>query len=321
MAALTEQNGVQTAPNTTQSASLAPAKKPLPMVPTNLEEAWRVSEALARSSLVPSHYQGHPENVLAAFYMAADLGISGMQAMREIYVVKGVPRASAALKVALVKQSPECLLWECVESTREKATFRTHRRGDPKPTVLTFTLEQAKQAGLYPGKEDSGWAKWPENMLRARASSFLADIVYPDVVKGLRTSEEMEDVDEREVPGTRIFEQASAPPLPPPATARAEAERRAETIVRAEHERAPVAVQAQPEPQKAAEPEAAREVQPPAGGAPDPLDVVFAELEQVDSMAAIDELAKRGATLCPKGHPRRNDLGAAVNAAKRRVHG
>jgi hypothetical protein len=181
----------------------------LPLLPTNLQEAWRVSEALARSSLVPKHYQGDPSNVLAAIYMGVDLGISPMQAMREIYVVEGRPSTSALLKVALVRQSPLCEFWRLVESTDTRAVFETKRIGDPAATRHEYTIDDAKKAGLYPGKGGSNWDKRPKLMLRRRCESELCDEVYPDVVKGLRTEDEAQEI-EAEVISRKI----TAPPAP-----------------------------------------------------------------------------------------------------------
>lgn len=297
----TQDQPQQLAATAPQVTALAPAKRPVPLVPTNLDEAWRLSDALSRSSIIPDHYQGNQGNVLAAFYMAQDLGISVMQAMREIYVVKGKPTASSALKTALVRQSPECLAWECVESTKERATFKTRRRGDQKDTSLTFSIQQAEAAGLYPGKPDSAWRSYPENMLRWRAASFLADLVYPDVVKGLKTTEEMQDVEEREVPGERVFAETSAPPLPP-------------SIAQAPAPSGGPVVSGEVVAGPPAEPKA----EEPKGGAPDPAEVILNEIWQTSTLADIDALSKRAKEI-PKEHPLRKSLGEAFNAARARV--
>lgn len=294
-----QQQTTDLAPVQTQPKAIV--RQVTPLVPTNLDEAWRLSDGLSRSSLVPPQYQGHPENVLAAFYMAQDLGVSAMQAMREIYVVKGRPTASSALKTALVRQSHLCILWECVETTRERATFRTQRQGDQKPTTLSFTIEQAKQAGLYPGKPDSAWNSYPENMLRARAASFLADLVYPDVVKGLKTPEEVEEQVEREVPGSRLFAETTAPPLP---------------IVQEIASQIAQSQATPDEPKCDTPPVEAPKSEP---GAPDPVEVLLAEIGVADTGEAIAALTKRALDICPKTHPMRAQVGDAINAAKRRV--
>jgi hypothetical protein len=76
-----------------------------------------------------------------------------------------------------------------VKSTSELATFRTQRIGDDEPVEVTFTIQDAQRASLV--KDKSGWAKYPADMLVARATARLARLVYPDVCFGLYTPEEL----------------------------------------------------------------------------------------------------------------------------------
>jgi hypothetical protein len=103
-------------------------------------------------------------------------------------VIKGKVTLSADATVALVRRSGECVEWRCVETTRERATYTTRRKGDTEPTVLTWTIEQATRAGLVGGQ---GWRSYPEAMLRARCASALARIVYPDLVAGIYDPDEL----------------------------------------------------------------------------------------------------------------------------------
>lgn len=291
-----------------EQAQVAPVARSMPLVPTNLEEAWRLATALSKSTLVPDAYREQPSNIMTAIMMGADLGISTTQAMREVYVVKGRPSTSALLKVALVLQSPLCEYWQLIESTDTQATFETKRRGAKQPTRHTYTLDEAKKADLYPGQNDSSWRKRPKLMLRRRCESELADEVYPDVVKGLRTEDEAQEI-EREAQGSRIFvESTEAPPLPPPEPKASE---------RSSEPRAPREIVQE----MAATPESKPAVQETtsASGAPDPVDVFLAELAQAASVKDVDAMSKRAGELAPKGHPRRNDIGKAMNEARRRL--
>jgi hypothetical protein len=78
-----------------------------------------------------------------------------------------------------------------VESTHDTATYRTHRVGEPEPVTISFTAAQAKAAGLS-GKDT--WQKHPDAMLRARAASSLARAVYPDLILGIYTEDEAEEI-------------------------------------------------------------------------------------------------------------------------------
>jgi hypothetical protein len=55
--------------------------------------------------------------------------------------------------------------------------------------TVTFTIEDAKQAQLI--KPDSGWDKYPANMLRWRAIGYCIDVVFPDVIGGMKRSDDL----------------------------------------------------------------------------------------------------------------------------------
>ena len=75
----------------------------------------------------------------------------------------------------------------------------TKRKGDPDPISLSYTIDQAEQAGLLKptrSGKPSNWQKMPRQMLRARAKSELARLVYPDLLAGLYTPDELRDAKE-----------------------------------------------------------------------------------------------------------------------------
>ena len=190
--------------------------------PQNLEQAWALADALAKSDMVPEQFRNKPANVITVLMMAHDLGVGITYAMREIYVVEGRPTASAALKVSLILQSGLCELWEVAESTDKTCTIRTRRRGK-KEASLTLTMDEVKTAGFADspkgGLKDT-WRKFPRIMLRHRVESWLGDQEYPDVVRGLRTPDELgEVVDEAPAsPRATVPTQTAAviPVQPPP---------------------------------------------------------------------------------------------------------
>ena len=87
--------------------------------------------------------------------------------------------------------------FQLVESTDKICTYSTKRKDAPKAQQLSYTLEQAQQAGLLAppraNKEPSNWHKIPTQMLRARCKSELARLEYPDLLAGLYTPEELKD--------------------------------------------------------------------------------------------------------------------------------
>ena len=142
----------------------------------------------AASSLAPDALRGKPHDALIVLMAGRELGLQPMQSMRMLRVIKGNVTMAADATVALVRRSGDCVEWRLVESTAQRATYTTRRKGDTEPTTLTWTIEQAQRAGLTGG---TGWRSYPEAMLRARCAAALARIVYPDLVAGIYDPDEL----------------------------------------------------------------------------------------------------------------------------------
>ena len=84
-----------------------------------------------------------------------------------------------------------------------QAAIADFSRGAKKVRV-SFTADDAKQAGLLPAKAGSGWAKFPAEMLRARTISKATRMLDPRITQGRYTPEEVADF-------------ASSPSAPQPA--------------------------------------------------------------------------------------------------------
>jgi hypothetical protein len=112
------------------------------------------------------------------------------------------------MMVGVVKMHGDvCAYFRMVESTDSIATYETQRRGEPTPVKLSYTIQQANAAGLT-GK--GTWKAHPAAMLRARCSSALARIVYPDLVNGLYDPDEIEDAPRASVSAVSAVVEAKA---------------------------------------------------------------------------------------------------------------
>lgn len=138
---------------------------------------------------------GEINNAQKAFFVAClgmELGLSPMQSLRSIYVIKGKPVLSAAaIQAIVVRRKDVCEYLMLVESTHEKATYETKRVGDPGPTKLTWTIQMAQRAGLL---NNPTWKAHPEAMLRARCVAALCRAVFPDLAMGLYEESEGEEI-------------------------------------------------------------------------------------------------------------------------------
>lgn len=159
------------------------------MMPRDLREARIIAKDIHDGHLFSSF--GSPQAVLTAVMYGAEFGIAPIASLRGIHVIEGRPSMSAQLMVALCLKSGQFEYFERISSSATEATYEAKRKGARSPQSVTYTLEQAKAAGLV--KDKSAWVKDPESMLLARASSRLARIVAPDIVGGIYTPDEIEE--------------------------------------------------------------------------------------------------------------------------------
>lgn len=155
------------------------------ITPKSYDEVARLSMAVVKSGL---YGVKSADDAFVRIITGIELGISPMQALRTIAVVSGKPVMDAALISALCMRHHECVSWRLVESTDKQCTMEAkHARNGI--TRLTYTIEQAAKAGLV-GKDN--WKKFPAAMLRARCTSSLARIAFPEVVAGVYVPDELE---------------------------------------------------------------------------------------------------------------------------------
>lgn len=156
----------------------------------SLDEYLRFGELCIQSGLSLGHKNA--ASVVIAVQFGAELGLSPMASLRNVHVFAGKPLPSADLLVAVALSHPDCLYFRKLEETTEKATWETHRRGNPAPTRYTFTVDDAKAAGLT---NKDNWKNYKPRMLSARSKAFLARDVYPDRLAGILTVEEAQDIE------------------------------------------------------------------------------------------------------------------------------
>jgi len=162
----------------------------VPFEPQSLDQAMTLARTLAVSALLPESLRKKPEDVLVVLMTGRELGLSPMQSVRGLHVIKGRPVISADLMVALAQRSPVCEFFRLVESTDTRASYETKRKGSD-VVKMSFTIEQAKAAGLT-GKDT--WRSYPAAMLRARCAASLARAVYADLLFGVYEHDEADDL-------------------------------------------------------------------------------------------------------------------------------
>jgi 5'-3' exonuclease len=155
--------------------------------PRSLGDARVVAKWLFASRLFTQF--GAPEAVLAVLLAGRELGLGAMASLRAFHVVQGRPTMAADFIRALVLASGKAQYFDCVERMATTATWKTKRVNSDHETVLTYTLDEAKTAGLV--APNSGWTKHPADLCAKTGSTKLARLVYPDVTFGLYSPSEL----------------------------------------------------------------------------------------------------------------------------------
>ena len=164
------------------------------LVPTTLSEAMQFSDVLSKSIMVPREYQGKPANVLVAVQWGMELGLAPMQALQNIAVINGKPSIYGDALLAMVRADHRCRgVKEYLDGeTAVCLITRSHQAGEVEEIERKFSVDDAKRAGLW-GKQGP-WKQYPQRMLQMRARSLAIRDGFPDVIKGLISVEEAEDM-------------------------------------------------------------------------------------------------------------------------------
>jgi hypothetical protein len=203
--------------------STSPMVKSFSMVPQTLADAMQLAKMIAESDLAPKDYKGKPGNVLIAMQMGAEIGIPALQAIQNIAVINGRPSIYGDLGKAML------LAGGCRIEERDMKEIKVTGEGwckitrpdGSEPTIRTFSIENAKEAGLW-GKAGP-WTSTPYRMLAWRAFWFSARDAAADMLKGLSGAEEVRDYAESSIvsdepiaiPQTKAETEVSVPAAPP----------------------------------------------------------------------------------------------------------
>lgn len=161
------------------------------LAPQTFDQLMTFGDIVAKSGMCPKDYIGKPGNVVVAIQMGQEIGLKPMQSLQNISVINGRPSLWGDALLALVKKSNVCeYIQEEISPDGRSATCTVKRIGEPKAQQRSFSLEDAKLAGLL-GKDN--WRKYPKRMLQLRARAWALRDVFPDVLAGMQVAEEMED--------------------------------------------------------------------------------------------------------------------------------
>lgn len=158
---------------------------------------WKAN-TLFQSGLLPSHIK-NANQIIAIDMMARELNIPTWQAINGINVIQGKPTVSPQLMLALIERSGK-LEDIKIDSTAERCIVTMKRRGRSQHSE-TFSMADAKSLKSAKWENNrkieisladkDNYQQQPAVMLKWRAISACARVVFPDVLMGMYTTEEI----------------------------------------------------------------------------------------------------------------------------------
>lgn len=163
------------------------------LVPQSLDDAYRLAKALAGAGdMVPKHFQGNPDMIMAAMIRGAEIGLLPMQALSNIAVINGRASVWGDAIPALMQRAGHQIDTVLEGEGDSMVATTTLRRGDTGQVIVrSFSAADAKAAGLW-GKAGP-WQSYKPRMLSMRSRAWACRDGAADALMGLQIAEEMQD--------------------------------------------------------------------------------------------------------------------------------
>jgi hypothetical protein len=178
------------------------------LVPRHSGELMAVAKTLLDSRALPAQFQNVAQ-VAMGMQVLRQLGLPEIVGMRQLAIINGAFAIWGELPKALCEKSG--LLEDDEEFWFDKdyrkicfgeknlgievfGSYSMTKRKGRKPVERTFTVDDAKKAGLWGNQKKEPWIKYPRRMLQMKARGHALKDVYPDVLMGVSIAEYDHDV-------------------------------------------------------------------------------------------------------------------------------
>ena len=175
---------------TTDNTALAPA----PAALSEGEEMWKRAASLACADIIPKQFQGNAANVFVALDMAKRLGCGVMEIMQNTFVVHGTPGFSSKYIIGMANMKGPFtgpIHFEYTAGANPSVTASAIVRATGERVEMTADMAMAKAEGWSKNKK---YQTMPQVMLSYRAGTLLVRLYCPEVLLGMQTTEELQDV-------------------------------------------------------------------------------------------------------------------------------
>lgn len=155
-----------------------------------------VAEELSKSDIIPKEFQKKPANCLIAVQLANRLKADPFMVMQNTDVIYGKPALRSTFIIACINGSGKLLgnlKFELNEKCTKCRAWGIEKETGAKLYGPTITMEMAQAEGWI-AKNGSKWKTMPEIMLRYRAASFFGRLQCPEILNGIYSTEEVEEM-------------------------------------------------------------------------------------------------------------------------------
>lgn len=185
------------------------------------ENAQRMAKALATSKIIPTQFQGKVEDILVALEIAGRTETSAIMVMQNLDIIKGKPSWSSKYVISALNSCGRFtpLRFRFQELGEKKIEFgETVYEGGAKiykkrtATIKNqsctayckdvdgnevegpeVTIEMAYVEGWWT-KSGSKWPTMTKLMMSYRAAKFFGNLYAPDILMGMKSADEIQDV-------------------------------------------------------------------------------------------------------------------------------
>lgn len=165
----------------------------------DMDGLYRMGTMYSRTALVPEHFRGKPEDCAIACGLAMRWQLDPLMVMQSSYIVHGRPGIEGKLMIALLNASGKIkgrLRFRLEGQGKDRkctCTAIDEETGDEVSAEVTWAMVEAEGWNKDKKGFPSKWSTLPDLMFQYRSAAFLARVHYPEVLMGMRTTDEIED--------------------------------------------------------------------------------------------------------------------------------
>lgn len=175
--------------------------------PRNMGQLLLLADTMIFAGLAPSSYDNKPEKVVIGLLKSMEIGVEPVSGLGNIMIINNRPSVWGDLAQALVERSGKVVKQvkteigtppePGLELSRWPDDYgwkvETWRDGQEEPYTGTYTVADAKRAGLWANTKKKPWISDPARMLFNRARAFSLRDGFSDCLFGMGIIEEQRD--------------------------------------------------------------------------------------------------------------------------------